>query len=98
MPSRPSESGTQKTVKWYDDLEKWQKVILFVVGVGLIAWGAFDVDPEHWGEHGLGLATAEIGLAALRIVAGFLVGLPPLGMWLVRKAPLPKFLKRDNST
>ena len=99
MPSQPPKrptNGEKRVLTWYDELARWQKVILFLVGTGIFLWGAIDVDPGHWAEHGLGVATAEVGLAAIRMVAGILVAGPPLGMWLIRKAPLPKFLKRDN--
>ena len=104
MPSKPREpqprrspSGTTKAVNWYNALAGWQKGILFLVGTGIFLWGAIDVDPGHWSEHGLGIAAAEISLAAMRMIAGLTIAAPPLGMWVIKKAPLPKFLKRDNA-
>ena len=71
----------------------WQRAVIFLLGAALCVWGIVDVDPAHWVEHGFMIATAEIGLSALRLVFGILLMIPPLGMWVLKNAPLPKFLK-----
>ena len=90
---RPSTGQSRKVETFLNKMPPWQRAVIFLLGAALCVWGIVDVDPSHWAEHGFMIATAEIGLSALRLVFGILLMIPPLGMWVLKNAPLPKFLK-----
>jgi len=98
-PARRPSTGQSKRIEDYmAAMPRYQRVIVFFLGLALTLWGMTGVHPEHWAEpgHNIGVTIAEIGWSTARISIGIMVMIPPLGMWFIRNVPLPKWLKRKE--
>ena len=95
--NRPSDAVT----KAIESLSPLQRRIMFALGAALgllvlVRYFVQDILRPH--EHQSGIVMGfELGGSVVMLVFAIVLMAPPIGMWLIQKLPLPKFLSRKGT-